>query len=585
MSVQSVALLGSTAQKKQWKQQIFKWPAWPTLGANDRMNFLLVKERESDPPTSPLVGMALNIQDDESAEMQGLDLGDSRPWAMTTEKRASKHHADMAPLSVWPEPQGRNKSKPIFHAEKVPFKKPGPLAPPAGKAIIPTPAAQQPRKIPKRQPESKLNNGHPSMLENSTPDLILGNATELIHTANTGTLPARPKTLLSEQVVYKEKCEWLDLESKGLSQFVTCTLRIRHSVKAFLVFSASKKEDWAHNVLDVSAPDILDNSCRLFTREMASMKPFLLQFSNASGAKEFGLYLGTLQKAAVAVLVAPAKSGYYSANSEGPSILELPLFITEGMSKPNATKSEDVTKLDKATKLQITSEGAVTKSADEESSLTAFEQEKQVQAIEGVAESLFDLIEKMIPLAAAAGLSIAEDAILNMRETAIESWLARGSLGSETSEIKPELLELLCILVRIKCKAESRKHSAHPEPPVLLPPLKMESIRSDTKRIQYSIPEIQALSSRGIATSEWLGTSIVTPRRTQAVGHCSPTVPVEVVSKHNAWIHGDSALQWPDATVARRPISGEELTTKAPNQEGIPPPRSSSCIDGLGTSR
>ncbi|KAG5962540.1 hypothetical protein E4U58_003833 [Claviceps cyperi] len=496
---------------------------------------------------------------------------------MATEKRVSKHHADTAPLSSWPEPQGRNKSKPAFHAERVPFKKPGRLAPPAGKAAIPPPTAQQPRKISKQQPESKLDTGHPSMLEDSRPDWRLENAPVLAPTRTT--LPARPKTLLSEQIVYKEKCEWLDLESKGLSCFVTCTLKIHRSEKAFLVFSASRKEDRAHNVLDVSAPDIQDNSCRLFTREMASVKPFLLQFSNASDAKKFGLYLETLQKAAVAVLVAPAKSDYYSANSEGPSILRLPFSTREGIFKPNATKSED------ATKLQIASEGAVTKSPDEESSLTASEQEKQVQIMDDIAESLFDLLENMISLAATAGLNIAEDAILNMRETAIESWLARGFLGSETSEMKPELLELLCILIRIKYKAESRKHSAHLKPPVLLPPLKMESLHSDAKRIQYSIPEIQALSSRGTATSGWIGTSIVPPRRTQAVRHCSPTVPVEVVSKHNAWIHGDSALQCPNATVTRRPISGEELTTKAPDQEDIPPPRNPSCIDGLGTSR
>ncbi|KAG6064312.1 hypothetical protein E4U32_000336 [Claviceps aff. humidiphila group G2b] len=522
----------------------------------------------------------VNIQDDESAEMQGLDLGDSRPWAMTTEKHVSKHHADTAPRSAWRELQGRNMSKPAFQAKKVPFKKPGRLAPPAGKAVLLPPAAQQPRKIPKTRPErlSKLNTGQPNMLENSRPDWKLENAAV---SAPATTLPARPEKILSEQVVYEEKCQWLDLESKRPSYFVTCTLKICRSAKAFLVFSASKKEDRAHNVLEVSAPDVQDDSCRLFTREMGSVKPFLLQFSNASDAGKFGLYLETLQKAAAAVLVAPAKSGYYSANSEGPSILRLPLPITEGMSKPNATKSEDATKLDNAIKLQITSEGAVTKSTDEESSLTAYEQEKQVQAIDDVAESLFDLIEKMIPLAAAAGLNIAEDAILNMRETAIESWLTRGSLISETSEMKTELLELLCILVRIKYKAESRKQSARPKrakPPVLLPPLEMGSIRPDAKRIQYSIPEIQALCSRGTTTSGWLGTSTVTPRR-------SPTVPVEVVSKHNAWIHGDSALQCPDATVAKRPISGEELTTKAPNQEGIPPPRSSSCIDGLGTSR
>ncbi|KAG6100642.1 hypothetical protein E4U31_003954 [Claviceps sp. LM219 group G6] len=526
----------------------------------------------------------VNIQDDESAEMQGLDLGDSRPWAMTTEKHVSKHHADTAPRSAWRELQGRNMSKPAFQAKKVPFKKPGRLAPPAGKAVLLPLAAQQPRKIPKTRPErlSKLNTGQPSVLENSRPDWKLEN---IAVSAPATTLTSRPEKLLSEQVVYEEKCQWLDLESKRPSYFVTCTLKICHSAKAFLVFSASKKEDRAHNVLEVSAPDVQDDSCRLFTREMGSMKPFLLQFSNASDAKKFGLYLETLQKAAAAVLVAPAKSGYHSANSEGPSILRLPLPITEGMSKPNATKSEDATKLDNATKLQITSEGAVTKSADEESSLTEYEQEKQVQAIDDVAESLFDLIEKMIPLAAAAGLNIADDAIMNMRETAIESWLTRGSLISETSEMKRELLELLCILVRIKYKAESRKNSAHLKPPGLFPPLKMESIRSDAKRIQYSIAEIQALCSRGTATSGWLGTSTVTPRRTQAAGHCSPTVPVEIVSKHNAWIHGDSALQCPDATVARRPISGEELTTKAPNQEGIPPPQSSSCIDGLGTSR
>ncbi|KAG5928955.1 hypothetical protein E4U42_007587 [Claviceps africana] len=507
----------------------------------------------------------VQIQDEESEEMQGLALGDSRPWAKITESYMNRHRADTAPPVLQPASQRRR--RPANQTANEAVRRPGGLEPPRRVVVrLPSPA-QQPRTI--REPEARL---------------VKAPETTRTETA----LPIRPSPLASEQLIYRELCKWLDAESKGPLFVVTCSLKIqKNSDKAFLVLSAPKKQDRLHNVLNISEPDIQDDCCSFFSREIESRRKHILQFPNASGANKFGLYLENLQKAA-----ARAHGTSSKASDNQSRQIDIPSSAKLKPSTKENTKKESTSSASKPETSGIRD----TKLVDVESAATTSEQEENAPTIEDAAESLFDLIEKILPEAAAAGLNVSEDAISDIQETAIESWLRRGFLKSEADDIKSELLELLRILVRIKRKAELRKKAAQPKSPIVISSLKdFESADSNVKRIKYSAAEIRSLSSGSTAVPTGPDKSALTPRRTQPTGSYSAAAAAQAMSKNKAWLDGGSAVQRPDATTATPPMSHEKSRSvmnnvcpevlKAANKGGVSPPQSPSAVKGLSSSR
>ncbi|KAG5976358.1 hypothetical protein E4U55_007340 [Claviceps digitariae] len=515
----------------------------------------------------------VQIEDEESAEMQGLAVDDSRPWAKITETYMSRHHADTAPPLVGQRLRG-------------------------GKAVNLHPRPQQPQNIHKRQSEDKA--------ETITASRPASNAISKVETKTksrntvpesapmTNPLPIRSKTFASEQTVYNELCKMVDPESKKPLFVVKLSLRIQNdSHKAVLVLAASNKEDKLHNVLDMPAPHIQDDYCLFYPRGMATRSRYMFQFPTASEANKFGLYFESLQRAAARTVGAPSNSGNHSKNTKRRPRVRLPPSTTKEDFMLNKSEPGETSHSDKASNPEKRGE-IETKLVDVESPSTTCEQEVKVPTLEDAAQSLFDLIEKILPEAAAAGLNVSEDAISDIQETAIESWLERGFLKSESDDMKSELLELLRILVRIKRKAESLKKAAQPKPPVVIQSLKdFESTASNANRIKYSFSEIQNLSSGSAAAPAGLNKSIVTPRRNQAPGEYSPAaVAAAVVSKNKAWLSGNSTLQKPDATSLTPPMSNEKsasnaclVASEAGDKGGISSLQSPSVVRGLGTSR
>ncbi|KAG6006111.1 hypothetical protein E4U43_000488 [Claviceps pusilla] len=486
----------------------------------------------------------VHIQDEESAAMQGLAVDDSRPWAKITETYMSRHHADTEPPLV---------RQNLHHgaADKVP------------------PLPEQPRSMYKPQLRAKIGPEPASRPATKNPQVSSDHnqkqTIKVTESAPTKTsLPIRSRPLVSEQVVYNGLCKWLDPESEEPLFDVKLSLKIQiNSDKAFLALSTLNKEDKLHNVLELSAPDIRDDCCRLYSREMASRSRYILQFPNASSAEKFGLYLESLQKAAARALRPRKNTDNQPTKTEIPSSYRPLLSPAEVESMPNACNP-------------VKRDDCETKLVDVESPSTS-EQEKKAPTIEDAADSLFNLIETILPEAAAAGLKVSEDAISDIQETAIESWLERGFLKSETDDMKSELLELLRILVRIKRKAEARKKVTRPES------LKgFESPVCSAKRIKYSVSEIQNLCSGSTAAPGGLN-------------RYSPDAAATVMSSNKASLDGNSALQKPDATTATPPLSSEKSTSmankaspaapKTANKGGILPLQSRSAVKGLGTSR
>lgn len=496
---------------------------------------------------------------------------------------------DRAPPCIRQESHGRKRLKPANDTADVAVGKLGGLIPPGGIVVRLPSSAQPPQNIPKCKPESKPEpkaaskpkskadtkaQSKPEVKPESNPQARPPKISAPIPTKVM--LPFRPKPPVLEQVVYNGLCKMLDAQTKKPMFIVTCALKIqKNSDKAFLVLSASNKEDRSHDVLDISAPVIRDDCCLICSLVMDARFSYSLQFSNASDAKKFGLYLESLQKAA-ARTPGVSKQGNQLRKTEISGNLKPPLSSTECVSTQKMRESE-------------------TKLIDVESPSTTTVQETKTPTIEDAAEMLFDLIEKILPEAAAAGLNVSEDGISDIQETAIESWLRRGFLKSETDDMKSELLELLRILVRIKRKAESQKQAAQPKAVVIQSLKDFESAGAKSTRIKYSVSEIQRLSSSTVATPARLDKSIVTPRRTQAVGGYSPAAAVvAATSKHEAWLSGETAPLRLDATINTPPMSNEKpsglskvcpAAVNAVKEGQISPPQSPLIVKGLGTSR
>ncbi|QPH05378.1 hypothetical protein C2857_003131 [Epichloe festucae Fl1] len=505
-----------------------------------------------------LESSTVHIQDEESADMQGLAIGDSRPWAKITETYMNRHHADTAPPLIRRESQGPKRLKSVYPTDDEAMGEFGGLVPPGGIVVRLPPPAQQPHNLPEREPETK-----PERIIESTPTKT--------------TLPMKPKPLVSEQVVYRGLCKLLDAGTKKPLFVVTCALKIqKNSDKALIQLSAANKEDKSHNVLEISAPEIEGDCCRLCSRVMDSNFRYILQFSNVSEAKEFGLYLESLQKAAARALGA-VNPGSQPTGTDVPASFKLPTSNKECITTQKTSQNE-------------------AKLVDVESPSTP-KQGTKVPTIEDAAQMLFDLIEKILPEAAAAGLNVSEDAVSDIQETAIDSWLTRGFLKSETDDMRSELLDLLRILVRIKRKAESRKQAAQPKPVIqsVIQSLK-DFERADAKPhcIKYSVSEIQKLSSCSAPTPAGLNQSIVTPLRTQAARNYSSAAAVADMSKHKAWLSGSSAPQAVDTAIKTPPMSNEKsnagskacpVVPNVANRRDISPPQSPSTVKGLSTSR
>ncbi|GAB0140752.1 hypothetical protein EsHS_00001365 [Epichloe bromicola] len=504
----------------------------------------------------------VHIQDEESAQMQGLAIGDSRPWSKITETYMNRHHADTAPPLIRRESQGPKRLKLVYPTGDEAMGKLGGLVPPGGIVVRLPPPAQQPHNLPEREPETKPEIKPESKQERMTES-----------TPTKPTLSIKPKPLVSEQVVYRGLCKLLDAGTKKPLFVVTCALKIqKNSDKALLQLSAANKEDKSHNVLEISAPEIQGDCCRLCSRVMDSNFRYILQFYNASDAKKFGLYLESLQKAAARALGA-VNPGSQSTETDVPASFKLPTSNKEGACTQKTSQNE-------------------AKLVDVESPSTSGQGTK-VPTIEDAAQMLFDLIEKILPEAAAAGLNVSEDAVSDIQETAIDGWLTRGFLKSETDDMRSELLDLLRILVRIKRKAESRKQAAQPKP--VIQSLKdFERAGAKPHLIKYSVSEIQKLSSCSAPTPASLDKSIVTPRRTQAARNYSSAAAVADISKHKAWLSGSSAPKAVDTAIKTPPMSNEKsnVASKAcpvvpnvANRRDISPPQSPSTVKGLSTSR
>ncbi|TWU72440.1 hypothetical protein ED733_003457 [Metarhizium rileyi] len=288
-------------------------------------------------------------------------------------------------------------------------------------------------------------------------------------------LPIRlSKSQDHEHVVLRGICKLLNPKDRLVLFVVSYTMRLRKDTdEGYLVLSTAGKEDRVHNVLELMSPDTRDDCCRVCSKNERNGFAYILQFPNILDTQKFKIFLESLQQAA-------AREANLEDNQTKPRTKSIqatqtpsgllgptnPVIKWPSLSATSATS--EVTRLTASTlpstvptpSKQATVEGLCSdaKLIDFDDSPCCSPAAREL-IIEDAAEKLVELINKILPEASAAGLLLSDDTIADIEETAIDDWLARGFLQSETDDMKADLLDLLRILVRLKRKAESRRQT------------------------------------------------------------------------------------------------------------------------------
>ena len=235
----------------------------------------------------------------------------------------------------------------------------------------------------------------------------------------------------------------------------------------YLVLSSPGEVDHIHNVLELEPPVLKDGYCQITSSHYKGKVNCSVRLPSEDLTAKFKLYLDNLRRAAVRQ---PTHALQGQLREDPPNLCTMSTSadLIDFSNQPSTVK-------------------VPVKKGDVSS-----------MSIEDAAEQLHGLIRKIIPEITGHGLRMDDATIDDIEETAIDFWLNRGFLGSESDDMKAELLELLRLLTRIKRKAELRKGSKVKCPPghAFTDLKELESGRAASPRILYTRSQILSLECK-----------------------------------------------------------------------------------------
>ena len=363
------------------------------------------------------------------------------------------------------------------------------------------------------------------------------------------------------QTVHSGECELLK-RVQGAQPFrasFKLTIRLDNNT-ACLVLSAPNKGENVKNVLDLQQPTFTHDYCTISSRKADQGSDYFLRLSSQERASKFCLYLENLQRAAVrgngnhGPTVTKESSPSLASKPRNDSARIIPTKVQHSVNPDNkgtpeqvpantassagtAAPSTTAAAIDTRSIAHTMDEGVTLVDIGDESDHSASTKKDglETSTIEDAAEQLHALVKKILPEASALGLHLSDEAIADMEDAAIDSWLSKGFLESESDDMKTELLELLRILVRIKRKAEARK-AQRPKTAAISSLKGYVNTGQPAGRIKYSSAEIATLSKNASPNSPRLDPSITSQNRTPIATSTTASVIVSTVSKHKAWL-------------------------------------------------
>ncbi|POR37238.1 Uncharacterized protein TPAR_02556 [Tolypocladium paradoxum] len=504
------------------------------------------------------------IQDAESEQVEGLANDDARPWAKKIAKAfmASNTVASAPPRVAQVSQGAKAKTSNVRFSSSQPVGRLGGLIPPGAQSVIkpssrdPMPAVVEKPVVEK--PRTKLqqspNNLHPPLP-----------GTQMQHT------PA------PDYVLCKGECEIKPVQEQTNFK-AEFAMKIASGTNCgYLVLSAPGKGERVHNVLELDPPVMKDGYCHVTSGQAQGNANYSVRLPDADLTNKFKLYLDNLRRAAIRQLSAAASSTtpVVQKSSAGDTVTKAQATARMGSPRRIASSADTVPSkkaLVAPPPPEVTPEPSKTSApaslvdiSDQPSMVRSPINKGDVSgmSIEDAAEHLHSLVQRIIPEITGHGLRMDDATIDDIEETAIDFWLNRGFLGSESDDMKAELLELLRLLARIKRKAELLR-GAQAKLQSRLASTGLEELDSGkfaSARIQYTPAQIQSLEDKASPRPKRLEKVRFSPKPALKTPAKAPIFQLSEIRK---WVEGNANFK------KKTPVQASHVSLASAN--GSPAP-------------
>ncbi|KAM0261867.1 hypothetical protein ACHAQJ_002070 [Trichoderma viride] len=447
----------------------------------------------------------VKIVDEESQQMEGLELGNSRPWARLTNQFMARHVVESAPPRL---AMGTSQTRSFAIPRPPSSIKPA-------RAISNGPARTLPPDPIQRPPPRQVTQVNASMRVTSSSKALPslsnkvqgGTTNSLGKSSGQGEPKPSPSTpqQIQEHILSQGICELFN-ESDNSSCAVKFMLKVQlQKNKGLLLMKLPDKEQSVYDVLWLGAPVIQGPFCLISSAERERL--YKLKFQTSAAAEGFQYLLKSLQQSALqfreANLVSPKATPMPTTHKATTDTLQTPskavFQVVEAAPKlgnDNEKHSTQTPDSIEPTLQQGTEESLVDVQDDSPPNPTL--------TIEAAADHMQGLVHQILSEITAAGIKVPEKGVDEIESTAIANWVAQGFMNSETEsdELKEELVELLRLLVRIKRKVQFR-HGSIPASSVPISSATLqdlqEIVEKPSKRIKYTTTDIKELEVHAVS--------------------------------------------------------------------------------------
>ncbi|PNP43267.1 hypothetical protein TGAMA5MH_04724 [Trichoderma gamsii] len=479
----------------------------------------------------------VKIVDEESEQMEGLELGNARPWAKLTNQFMARHAVESAPPRYQPE------TKP-FRPFAIP-KPPSSIRSTGSIGRVPA-SALPPASNRKALPHHNTQASRDAAVANSSKVPVVPSAKgPPISTTESKPNPSTPLQA-QEHLLSQGNCETVN-ESDNSSSTIKFMLKVQlQKNKGLLVMQLPDKGKSVHDVLTLDTPVIQGPFCLVFNAQRERL--YKLKFRTSVAAEGFQYLLKSLQQSALRFkepsLVSPKETPTPTVNkaptadktpndSKTPTANNMSTTDKETEANTPNTPSNTASQVTKTapTRDHGNDKVSLQAAASTETSLQRDTRESvageslvdtgddfpsnPALTIEAAADHMQGLVQQILSEITAAGIQVPEKGIEEIESTAISNWMAQGFMTTETEsdELKEELAELLRLLVRIKRKVQFRhgsNHMSHMNSVTIssetLQDLQ-EIVEKPSKKIKYTPTDIKELEAQAVSRKDKINAS------------------------------------------------------------------------------
>ncbi|KAK1247478.1 hypothetical protein MKX07_002387 [Trichoderma sp. CBMAI-0711] len=433
---------------------------------------------------------SVKIVDEESLQMEGLEIGDSRPWAQFTNQYMARHAFSSAPPRI---AMAANQARPSTVSKAPSSMKPAArvTAPPIQPSAPVTTQRAVPRNVSHVGTRPQVSNGGTNPPVKTVPKPM--------------PTPSTPQ----QAVLSQGECEIVN-ESNNSSIPAKFIAKVHvQKNEGTLVLMPSGKAELAYNVLDLGNAAIQGPFCIIYSAKSERLHKVKLRTAAAADSFQYLLkcLLESAQRFGRPRSVSPKPTPTLVAQKQQDTILQVP-------PKPSLAAPGDALKMTNgkaSSAVQVPDAIDAPLQPKSEASLLNVEDASHTKpslTIEAAADHMQRIVQQILSEITATGVQVPEQGVEVIESTAIANWMAQGFMQTETesAELKQELVDLLRLLVRIKRKVQSR-HGGNAESksvPISSATLQdlQEIVETPSKRIKYTPADIKQLESHAVSRED-----------------------------------------------------------------------------------